>query len=162
MHLPWLLLLLLLLWGREGSASSFHGFRAVSIPQDYWQPLPPGGSDEAGLLGVKDGCALACVRRGDGCMGFEVHAGGGGGDGDGDACTLGAVVPTWNNNYVAEYIMGGRRVFLKSERVARKAVTGVAHVASIMADDAVSEPLEDDRFQETKEKNHSCMQISLL
>ena len=44
---------------------------------------------------------------------------------------MGKVESTWINNYIPEYILDKKRVFLRAELFQRKAATGVTHVVSV-------------------------------
>ncbi len=119
-----LFLLLPLLGQVQGD---FQSFKGLSIPPDYWQPLSPGDPSDSGSLSSEETCPDACIRRGQECHGFEVSPDG--------SCTLGAVVPTWANGYVPEYVQDGRKVFLRSELVRRKAATGVTNLVGLRNND---------------------------
>ena len=92
-----------------------------SIPEDYWVPILSPGN---GLLSQKKTCPMACLTHGEECMGYHVHS-------ENATCTMGKVEPTWINNYIPEYILDKKRVFLRAELFERKAVTGVTHVVSV-------------------------------
>ncbi len=113
-------------------------FDVISLPSENWVVLPSSGSVEDGMLKGKATCLNACIMRGDECHGYEVH--------DDDTCTLGKIQPAGPSNYVPEYVMAGKRVYLKADKVKKKAVLGVMHLASINSANTYDTAFEDTRF----------------
>ncbi len=120
------------------AASAGVMFNTQSLPADNWFELPKLGSEE-GMLKSRSSCISACILRGDECHGFELH--------EDDTCTLGKLQASGDNNsYIPEYVMTGKKVYLRSGKVIRKAVTGVTHLASIRAGKTYDAAFEDTRF----------------
>ncbi len=130
------LLITLCIVGYADSAGVMFSYE--TIPVANWVELATSNNVESIMASFKLTCANASIKTGDECDGYELHSDG--------SCTLGKLEADGDNNYIPEYLMSGKRVFLRELKVRRKAVTGVHHLASIGAGSTFDTAFEDTRF----------------
>ncbi len=113
-------------------------FSYETIPEANWVELATPNNVESVMTIFKLTCANACIKTGGECNGYEMHSDG--------SCTLGKLKTYGDNNYIPEYLMSGKRVFLRELKVRRKAVSGVHHLVSIQAGSTFDAAFGDTRF----------------